>query len=107
MKAPYISVQLSTSGLPRVTFECGYSESQDILQDDMVYWLIGGDDAVQVVISVMWKLYPTPMTVWEDLEHKVGLLTIWFGVYIAVVPCAGRIRRATGSATQPPGAFRG
>ncbi|OJJ85651.1 uncharacterized protein ASPGLDRAFT_34425 [Aspergillus glaucus CBS 516.65] len=68
MKAPDISIQLSTSGLPRVTFECGFPESHDILQDDMIDWLMGGGGAVQAVVLVKWKPCQTTMTVRGDVE---------------------------------------
>lgn len=68
MKTPDISIQLSTSGLPRVTFECGFPESHDILQDDMIDWLMGGGGAVQAVVLVKWKPCQTTMTVRGDVE---------------------------------------
>lgn len=68
MKAPDISVQLSTNGLLRVAFERSFPESHDILQDDMVDWLMGGDGAVQAVVPVKWKPCQTTMTVRGDVE---------------------------------------
>ncbi|KAE8306934.1 hypothetical protein BDV41DRAFT_582848 [Aspergillus transmontanensis] len=67
-KAPNVGVQLSGTGLPRVVFESGFSQSGESLRNDMIDWLLGGGGAAQAVILVNWKPSQDIMRIWGDLE---------------------------------------
>lgn len=41
-KSPNVGVQLSGTGLPRVVFKSGFSQSGESLRNDMLDWLLGG-----------------------------------------------------------------
>ncbi|KAE8332894.1 hypothetical protein BDV39DRAFT_166858 [Aspergillus sergii] len=41
-KAPNVGVQLNGTGLLRVVFESGFSQSGESLRNDMLDWLLGG-----------------------------------------------------------------
>ncbi|KAI9931047.1 hypothetical protein MW887_010702 [Aspergillus wentii] len=67
-KAPNIAVQLNATGLPRVVFESGFSQSFDNLRADVGEWMIGGTGAVQAVVVVKWKPSRAIMRVRGDVK---------------------------------------
>ncbi|PIG81889.1 hypothetical protein AARAC_003717 [Aspergillus arachidicola] len=67
-KTPNVGVQLNGTGLPRVVFESGFSQSGESLRNDMIDWLLGGGGAVQAVILVNWKPSQDTMRIRGDLE---------------------------------------
>ncbi|KAB8260691.1 hypothetical protein BDV32DRAFT_149125 [Aspergillus pseudonomiae] len=67
-KAPNVGVQLNGTGLPRVVFESGFSQSGESLRDDMLDWFLGGGGSVQAVILVNWRPSLATMHIRGDVE---------------------------------------
>ncbi|KAE8359567.1 hypothetical protein BDV27DRAFT_168447 [Aspergillus caelatus] len=67
-KAPNVGVQLNGTGLPRVVLESAFSQSGESLRNDMLDWLLGGENAVQVVILVNWRASQDTMLIRGDVD---------------------------------------
>ncbi|KAE8378314.1 hypothetical protein BDV26DRAFT_292411 [Aspergillus bertholletiae] len=68
MKAPNVGVQLNGTGLPRVVFESGFSQSGESLRQDMIDWIYGGDNAVQAVVLINWRVAQATRRISGDVE---------------------------------------